>query len=125
MTAATPAGPFQITVQPSGRSFSASRREAILAAAIRQGIGLPYGCKDGACGSCKCRKLEGDVVHHGAHQSKALSAEEEAKGLVLTCRAVPQTDVVLESRQVTDESAFPIKQDALARDWRWRRCRTT
>ncbi|MBC7435141.1 MAG: CDP-6-deoxy-delta-3,4-glucoseen reductase [Bdellovibrionales bacterium] len=100
---------FNITVQPSGRSFAANPDEAILAAGIRQGIGLPYGCKDGACGSCKCKKLEGVVVH-GAHQTKALSAEEEAAGYVLTCCAVPQTDVVLESRQVTDESAFPIRK---------------
>ncbi len=100
---------FNISVQPSGRTFTTNPDEAILAAGIRQGIGLPYGCKDGACGSCKCRKLEGQVVH-GPHQSKALSAEEEAAGFVLTCCAVPQTDVVLESRQVTDESAFPIKK---------------
>lgn len=110
MTAATaPAGPFQITVQPSGRQFTVDPGEAILPAAIRQGIGMPYGCKDGACGSCKCRKLEGTVVH-GPHQSKALSAEEEAAGLVLTCCAVPQTHIVLESRQVTDESAFPVRK---------------
>jgi CDP-4-dehydro-6-deoxyglucose reductase len=110
MTAASAgAGPFQITVQPSGRTFTTEPGEAILAAAIRQGIGMPYGCKDGACGSCKCRKLEGTVVH-GPHQSKALSAEEEAAGLVLTCQAVPQTDIVLESRQVTDESAFPVRK---------------
>jgi CDP-4-dehydro-6-deoxyglucose reductase len=70
---------------------------------------MPYGCKDGACGSCKCKKLEGTVVH-GPHQSKALSAEEEAHGLILTCCAVPQSDVVLESRQVTDESAFPVRK---------------
>ena len=100
---------FQITVQPSGRSFTANPEEAILPAAIRQGIGLPYGCKDGACGSCKSKKLEGTVVH-GTHQTKALSAEEEAAGYILTCCAVSQTDVVLESRQVTDESAFPIKK---------------
>lgn len=100
---------FQITVQPSGRSFTANPEEAILPAAIRQGIGLPYGCKDGACGSCKSKKLEGTVVH-GTHQTKALSADEEAAGYILTCCAVPQTDVVLESRQVTDESAFPIKK---------------
>ncbi|MBX3655493.1 MAG: CDP-6-deoxy-delta-3,4-glucoseen reductase [Ramlibacter sp.] len=100
---------FQITVQPSGRTFSANPDEAILPAAIRQGIGLPYGCKDGACGSCKCKKLEGTVVH-GTHQTKALSHEEEAAGYILTCCAVPQTDVLLESRQVTDESAFPIKK---------------
>jgi len=109
-TAATPtAAAFQITVQPSGRSFSANPGEAILAAGIRQGIGLPYGCKDGACGSCKCKKLEGIVVH-GTHQTKALSPEEEAAGFVLTCCGVPHSDVVLESRQVTDESAYPIKK---------------
>jgi CDP-4-dehydro-6-deoxyglucose reductase len=108
-SAQAPAGPFQVTVQPSGRAFSVESGEAILPAAIRQGIGMPYGCKDGACGSCKCKKLEG-VVIHGTHQSKALSAEEEAAGYILTCCGVPQTDVVIESRQVTDESAFPIRK---------------
>jgi CDP-4-dehydro-6-deoxyglucose reductase len=110
MNSTTVAAPqFQITVQPSGRAFQAAAGESILAAGIRQGVGLPYGCKDGACGSCKCRMLEGRV-EHGPHQSKALSAEEQAAGLILTCCGVPQTDVVLESRQVTDESAFPIKR---------------
>lgn len=100
---------FNITVQPSGRTFTANPDEAILAAGIRQGIGLPYGCKDGACGSCKCKKLEGSVVH-SSHQSKALTAEEEAAGYVLTCCATPTSDVVLESRQVTAADAFPIKK---------------
>ena len=102
-------GPFKITVQPSGRSFEADAGEAILPAAIRQGIGMPYGCKDGACGSCKCKKVEGTVVH-GVHQAKALSAEEEAAGYILTCCGVPQSDVVIYSKQVTDESAFPVRK---------------
>ncbi|MGE8376046.1 MAG: CDP-6-deoxy-delta-3,4-glucoseen reductase, partial [Diaphorobacter nitroreducens] len=38
------------------------------------------------------------------------STEEEEAGFVLTCCAQPLTDVVLESRQVTDESAYPIKK---------------
>ncbi len=100
---------FQISIQPSGRSFTVEEGETMLGAGIRQGIGLPYGCKDGACGSCKCKKLEGTVVH-GLHQSKALSDEEEAAGLVLTCCGVPQSDVVLESRQVTLAGAFPIRK---------------
>lgn len=100
---------FQVTVLPSERRFSVEPDEVILAAGIRQGISLPYGCKDGACGSCKCKKLDGTVVH-GPHQSKALSLDEEASGFILTCCATPLSDVVLESRQVTSADAFPIKK---------------
>ena len=100
---------FQITVQPSGRCFTATSDETLLAAGLRAGVGLPYGCKDGACGSCKCKKLSGEVTH-GTHQSKALSADEEAAGFVLTCCAQAHSNVVLESRQVVDVGAFPIKK---------------
>jgi CDP-4-dehydro-6-deoxyglucose reductase len=100
---------FSVTVQPSGRTFTANADEALLAAAIRQGIGLPYGCKDGACGSCKCKKISGTVTH-GPHQLKALSLEEASNGFILTCCATADSDLVLESRQVTDESAFPVKK---------------
>ena len=100
---------WQILVQPSGRSFEAQGDETILAAGVRQGVGLPYGCKDGACGSCKCRKLSGEVRHR-EHQAKALSADEEAAGLILTCCASPLSDVVIESRQVTEAGAFPVRK---------------
>ena len=100
---------FTVTVQPSGRSFPVDRDEPILSAAIRQGVGLPYGCRDGACGSCKCRKLEGRVIH-GVHQPKALSADEEAAGWILTCQAAPQTDVVLEARTVPGAGEFAVRK---------------
>ena len=96
---------FKISVQPSGREFEAESDETLLAAGLRQGIGLPYGCKDGACGSCKCKKLSGTVVH-GEHQAKALSADEEAQGMVLTCCATATSDVVLESRQVVEAVGY-------------------
>ena len=100
---------FQITVEPSGRGFSTDSDETILLAAIRQGVGLPYGCKDGACGSCKCRLVSGQVNMDG-YQAKALSEDEAAQGLVLTCRAHPLSDVVLESKQVTAEDALPVRK---------------
>ena len=74
---------FQVSVQPSGRAFSVDKDETILAAGVRQGVGLPYGCKDGACGSCKCLKVSGDI-QMSSYQSKALTDEELAKGMVLT-----------------------------------------
>ena len=100
---------FTVTVQPSGRSFTAERDEPILTAAIRQGVGLPYGCKDGACGSCKSRLLEGRVIH-GVHQHKALSVEEEEAGLVLTCSAAAQTDLVIEARTVPGAGEFAVRK---------------
>lgn len=101
--------PFTITVEPSGRSFEAEPGERILQAGIRQGIGLPYSCQDGTCGSCKVKKLSGTVVH-GAHQQKALSDAEEAAGYMLTCCGVAHSDVVIESRQVTHAGAFPVRK---------------
>ena len=55
-------------------------------------------------------KKSAAAVHLGAHQSKALSDAEEAQGFVLTCCASPLSDVVLESRQVTQEGALAIKK---------------
>ena len=100
---------FTVTLQPSGRSFEVEPDEPVLLAAIRQGVGLPYGCKDGACGSCKSRLLEGRVIQ-GAHQSKALSVEEEGAGLVLTCCAAAQSDLTIEARTVVGAGDFPPRK---------------
>ena len=98
---------FTIQLKPAEVSFTVARDEAILPAAIRQGIGLPYGCRDGACGSCKSRLLEGRVIH-GAHQLKALSAAEEEAGFILTCCATPQTDCVVQARNVPGAGEYPV-----------------
>ncbi len=100
---------LRITVKPSDVSFGSHRGETILAAALRADVLLPHGCQDGACGSCKCKKLSGDVVQ-GAHQSKALSALEQDQGWVLTCCAVARSDVVLESRQVTTVDTIRVRK---------------
>ena len=96
-----------VIVRPAERSFQVERDEPILTAAIRAGIGLPYGCKDGACGTCKSRLLEGRVIH-GVHQLKALSVAEEESGLILPCCATPQTDCVIEARMVPGAGEFPV-----------------
>lgn len=100
---------FQVTVKPSGRQFPCEADETILNAAIRAGIGLPYGCKNGACSTCRGSILEGDV-HHGPHQARALSASDEARGFALFCCAKPYTDLVIESREVLGVGEFPTKK---------------
>ena len=108
---------FKVSIQPAGPAFDVARDEAILPAAIRAGVGLPYGCRDGACGSCKSRLVEGRVIH-GAHQAKALSAAEEDAGWILTCCATPQTDCVVQARTVAGAGEYPpIKMQPAWRHW--------
>jgi CDP-4-dehydro-6-deoxyglucose reductase len=98
---------FKVTVQPAGLSFDVARDEPILAAAIRAGVGMPYGCRDGACGSCKSRLVEGRVIH-GAHQLRTLPREEEEAGWILPCCATPQTDCVVQARTVAGAGEYPV-----------------
>ena len=100
---------FQITVQPSGHQFECEADETVLTAALRAGIGLPYGCKNGACGSCKGKVLSGSVQHK-PHQQRALSDDERAKGYALFCCALGEGDLVIESREVGGSSDYPIRK---------------
>ena len=100
---------FQITVQPSGHQFTCDEDETILAAAMRAGVGLPYGCKNGACSSCKGKVISGNVTHK-PHQQRALTEEEAAAGMSLFCCATPHADLVIEAREVAGSSDYPVKK---------------
>ncbi len=97
-----------IILQPSGLQFSVEEGEAVLTAALRQGYILPYGCKSGACGSCKGRIVSG-TVDYGVYQKKALTDEEKAKGKALFCQAKPLSDLVLEARAIGAAKDIQIK----------------
>ncbi len=100
---------FQITVLPSGHQFSCADDETVLAAAIRAGVGLTYGCKNGACGSCKGTVIAGSVTHL-AHQERALPPVEKAAGAALFCCTIAHSDLVIEAREVAGSSDYPIKK---------------
>jgi len=100
---------FQITVQPSGHQFACEADDTVLGAALRAGIGLPYGCKNGACGSCKGKVLSGTVTHK-AHQQRALTDEEKAAGMALFCCATTAGDLVIEAREVGGNSDYPVRK---------------
>ncbi len=99
---------YQITVQPSGRQFAAEADESLLDAALRHGLTLPYGCKDGACGACKGKVLAGSV-DHGRAQAHSLTEDEKAAGLTLYCCATARSDLVIECKQLAAASDIPVK----------------
>jgi len=99
---------FQITIQPSGHTFTPEADETILEAALRQGFTLPYGCRNGACGSCKGKVIAGQV-DYGDHQPSTLTDEEKAQGLALFCCARPLSDLTIECREVGAAKDIQIK----------------
>jgi CDP-4-dehydro-6-deoxyglucose reductase len=99
----------KVTLRPTGREFSVEGDETILAAALRAGIGLPYSCKSGTCGTCKSTVLDGRWTQ-GPHSASALSAEEAARGRLLVCCSQPQTDLVIEARELTGFGDIPVRK---------------
>jgi CDP-4-dehydro-6-deoxyglucose reductase len=97
-----------VTIQPSGHQFQVEDGEAVLAAALRQGFVLPYGCKNGACGSCKGKILSGSV-DYGSYQPKALPDEDKAQGKALFCQAKPLSDLVIEARTIGAAKDIQVK----------------
>lgn len=90
---------FRVTVQPSGKEFNASLESTLLESALEQRVVLPYGCKNGACGSCKARVVEGRF-EQGPHSASALRPEEAAAGFALLCCSHPRSDLVIEARVI-------------------------
>ena len=98
----------KVKVQPSGHQFDVDEGESVLAAALRQDVVLPYGCRNGACGSCKGRILEGQV-DYGVYQSRALTEAEKAQGKALFCQARALSDLVIEARTVGAARGIQVK----------------
>lgn len=91
---------YQIKVQPKGYQFQGEAQETVLEAALRQGVNIPHGCRNGACGACKGKLISGRV-DHGAAQAHALTEAEKAAGLTLYCCATPLSDLEIECRQAS------------------------
>ena len=90
---------YQVTVQPSGHTFSVESSESVLDAALRQGIILPYGCRNGACGSCMGTVTAGSVDYPKGPPA-ALTATDTAQQQALFCQARPASDLNIQIREV-------------------------
>lgn len=99
----------KIRLEPSGQEFVAEPGQTILDAALAAGTTLPYGCRDGACGACKGTILAGSI-NHGKSRIDTLTDTERAAGKALFCCAVPQGDVVIESRLAVGVADIPVRK---------------
>ncbi len=90
---------YKVKNTSSGITFSVNKGESVLSAALRQGVMLPYSCKNGTCGSCR-GQVESGEVHYPFHPPIALSREEMAEGHALLCQAEPIEDLVIRVREI-------------------------
>jgi len=91
--------PHTVTIQSSGHAFTVNDGETVLAAALREGIVIAYGCRHGVCGTCKGRLLEG-TVNYGTYQEHAMSEAERRAGMALFCQAQPLADLTIQCREI-------------------------
>lgn len=80
----------EVTLQIAGKRFAGNNQGSILDQASKQGLDLPWSCRAGICGSCKQTLVAGEVEQASA---PALTEAERAQGKILTCCAIPLTDI--------------------------------
>lgn len=97
---------YQITIQPSGNQYTAKAYETVLESAVAAGFNIPYGCKNGACGSCKGKVISG-TVDYGDYTQGALTEADKLAGNALFCCARPLSDLVIECRELAAGMAMP------------------
>src|ERR1700680_1816007 len=94
---------FTVSVESSSIKFPCERGETVLNAAQRAGYELPYSCRKGVCGTCKCRLTLGEVR---AYSGDTLTEAEKSAGQVLLCQARPRSDLLIAPRKIKKIDPF-------------------
>ena len=98
----------QVIIKPSEHVFNVRPGETILQAALREGFSLPYGCRNGSCGACKGKIIQG-TVDFGQHDEETLTEKEKRVGMALFCCALPLSDLVIECHEIGTITDIEIK----------------
>ncbi len=116
------ARPFRMDVHGHAKPITVRAGESLLDAGLRDGLALPYECRNGGCGVCRCSVLNGQV-DHGPYQRSALSDAQRDRGHTLACCATPLSDLEIEfegaafARQALPQQCARVERmDRLAPD---------
>lgn len=85
----------EVTIIDGGKEFHFTMDDDydnILDGALAAGADLPFACKGGVCSTCRCKIISGTVQ---MKVNYALDENEVAKGLILSCQAVPTSQNVV------------------------------
>jgi CDP-4-dehydro-6-deoxyglucose reductase len=88
-------GSYTVRLSPPGDAVACGRVETVLAAIMRSGATVMFGCRGGGCGTCKMRLISGRV-DHGRCSAAVLPDTEKRAGAFLSCQARPLSDLDVE-----------------------------
>ena len=80
-----------------GEAYSCAEDDTLLRAGLRAGLGFPYECNSGSCGTCKVELVEGEI-HTLRPDAPGLAERDRAKNRVLACQAQPRGDCSIKVR---------------------------
>lgn len=98
---------YRVKLVQTSEVYECLPRENMLQGMARLGRrGIPIGCLNGGCGICKVAVVAGKWEKTGLMSRAHVSVEEEARGIVLACRATPCSDVDVEVLGKMQKSVF-------------------
>lgn len=80
-----------------GAEYACAHDDTLLRAGLRAGLGFPYECNAGSCGTCKVELLEGQVQSLRP-DAPGLAERDRAKNRVLACQSQPASDCRIKVR---------------------------
>ena len=89
---APPKAIASLIIDGKRREVPVAEGEAILDAALRAGMDLPFACKGGMCSTCRAKLVEGEAQ---MEVNYSLEPWELKAGFILTCQARPCSDKVV------------------------------
>jgi ring-1,2-phenylacetyl-CoA epoxidase subunit PaaE len=89
---APPKAHAALIIDGKRREVPVAEGEAILDAALRAGLDLPFACKGGMCSTCRAKLVEGEAQ---MEVNYSLEPWELSAGFILTCQARPISDRVV------------------------------
>lgn len=83
--------PASVEVEMDGESHEMiwPRSATLVDVMLSKNLDVPYSCREGECGSCACRVLDGEVV---MGNSSILDPADIEEGYILACQARPVSD---------------------------------
>lgn len=100
---------WNLALHPDDRIIAVRTGETLLDAGLREGLPMPFECRNGGCGVCKCTLLHGNVALQ-PYQESVLTKDERAAGKTLLCCAEALSDVEIEYVPQAGAKALPVRQ---------------